>query len=259
MKKNWAGYLALGIVSGFLSGLCGIGGGVIMIPALLFIFKLSVHAAAATSLAVITPTALFGSIKNAFSAAMAPDWSAFFLISAGAVPLAYFGAHLMHKVPQEKLKKFLGIILLLVSIKMIFFAVNNTGTGGAPEGIARAAGLILLGCFTGFLSGMIGIGGGVIMIPIMLYVFRMETHAVTATSLAVMVPASISGTVKNFKNGHADWHAALLIASGSLGGVLLGASAAERVDQLNLQRIMGLLFIYVSLQMILKKAKNRAA
>jgi len=257
VNKNWSGYFALGIVAGFLSGLCGIGGGVIMIPALLFIFKLSVHAAAATSLAVIMPTAFFGSVRNAFSSTVTPDWTAFLLISAGAMPLAYFGAHLMHKVPQEKLKKLLGIILLLISIKMIFFAVNNDYQAGAINVIVRFGGLILLGALTGFLSGMLGIGGGVVMIPIMLYVFGMETHVVTATSLAVMIPTSISGTIKNFKNGHTDWHAALIIAAGSLGGVLLGASAAERVDQVNLQRIMGLLFVFVSMQMIFKKINKK--
>ncbi|MFH1074626.1 MAG: sulfite exporter TauE/SafE family protein [Candidatus Firestonebacteria bacterium] len=256
MKKNWRGYLALGIVAGFLSGLCGIGGGVVMIPALLFMFKLSVHAAAATSLAVIMPTAFLGSVRNAFSAAMTPDWGAFLLISAGAVPFAYFGAHLMHKVSQEKLKKLLGIILLLTSIKMIFFAVNNVNNNGAVEAAVRSAGLILLGVLTGFLSGMLGIGGGVVMVPIMLYIFNMEAHSVTATSLAVMIPASISGTVKNFKNGHTNWHTTLIIATGSLGGVLLGASTAERVDQINLQRIMGILFIFISMQMIFKKVKK---
>jgi uncharacterized membrane protein YfcA len=257
VRKHWIWYLALGIIAGFLSGLCGIGGAVIMIPSMLFIFKLSVHAAAATSLAVIMPTALFGSIKNAFSSIMTLDWGAFFLISAGAVPFAYFGAHLMHKVPQEKLKKFLGIVLLLVSIKMIFFAIGNVCTGGALEGAVRVAGLILLGAFTGFLSGMLGIGGSVVMIPIMLYIFNMNAHAVTATSLAVMIPTSISGTIKNFKNGHTDWYAALIISAGSLGGVLLGASAAEKVNQLNLQRIIGLLFIFMSMQMIFKKQKTQ--
>ncbi|OGF44269.1 MAG: hypothetical protein A2231_02045 [Candidatus Firestonebacteria bacterium RIFOXYA2_FULL_40_8] len=256
MKKNWSGLFALGIVAGFLSGLCGIGGGVIMIPALLFLFKFSVHAAAAISLAVIMPTAFFGSIRNAFSSTVTPDWAAFLLISAGAVPLAYFGAHLMHKVPQEKLKKILGLVLLLVSIKMIFFAVNNVYQVGTAEGIAKITGFILLGAFTGFLSGMLGIGGGVVMIPIMLYLFNMEAHIVTATSLAVMIPTSMSGTIKNYKNGHADWHATLAIAAGALLGVLLGAAAAERVDQINLQRIMGILFIFVSMQMIFKKTKK---
>ncbi|MEI6845553.1 MAG: sulfite exporter TauE/SafE family protein [Candidatus Firestonebacteria bacterium] len=255
MKKNWSGYFALGIVAGFLSGLCGIGGGVIMIPALLFIFKLSVHAAAATSLAVIIPTALFGSIRNAFSSTVTPDWGAFLFISAGAVPFAYLGAHLMHKVPQEKLKKTLGIVLLLVSIKMIFFAAGSPVESGALQGVLRAGGFVLLGAVTGFLSGLLGIGGGVIMIPIMLYVFEMKTHIVTATSLAVMIPTSISGTLKNFKNGHTNWNATLLIAGGSLGGVLLGAAAAEQVDQLSLQRIIGALFVFVSAQMIFKKIK----
>ncbi|OGF46906.1 MAG: hypothetical protein A2452_07055 [Candidatus Firestonebacteria bacterium RIFOXYC2_FULL_39_67] len=256
MKNKWGGYLALGIITGFLSGLCGIGGGVIMIPAMIFIFGLSAHTAAATSLAVIMPTALFGSIRNAFSSTMTPDWGAFLLISAGAVPFAYFGAHLMHKVPQEKLKIILGIVLLLVSIKMIFFATgNNYNGGGVQESVVRAASFILLGAFTGFLSGLLGIGGGIVMIPIMLYIFGMKAQVVTATSLAVMIPASISGTVKNFKNGHTNWSAALIIAAGSLGGVLLGASAAERVDQVTLQRIIGTLFIFVSMQMILKKVK----
>ena len=161
----------------------------------------------------------------------------------------------MHKVPQEKLKKTLGIVLLLVSIKMIFFAAGSPVESGALQGVLRAGGFVLLGAVTGFLSGLLGIGGGVIMIPIMLYVFEMKTHIVTATSLAVMIPTSISGTLKNFKNGHTNWNATLLIAGGSLGGVLLGAAAAEQVDQLSLQRIIGALFVFVSAQMIFKKIK----
>lgn len=112
------GSIFIGVVAGIASGFFGIGGGLVMIPAMIYFFNLSQHQAQGTSLAVLTPPLLlFAAIKYYNDGNVNLRMAAF--IALGFVGAAYFGARFATFIPDPLLKRLFGVLLLIVSIKMI--------------------------------------------------------------------------------------------------------------------------------------------
>jgi uncharacterized membrane protein YfcA len=108
-----------------------------------------------------------------------------------------------------------------------------------------------VGLTAGILSGLIGIGGGVIVIPMLVYLFKFTQHQAQGTTLAMMVPPiGILAAYAYYKQGHVNLPVAGLLALGFLGGGLIGAVWAERLSSIVLSRIFGLVLLWVSLKMI---------
>ncbi len=245
--------LILGLFIGIFGGMFGLGGGIIMIPLLLFVFKKNLHTATATSLAVIGPMALAGSINNIFTGNI--NYTAFVLMSAGSIGGAYLGAAWQKKVPQEALRKILGVAVLLTSLAMIF-KLWKTTAGTLPE-IALTGHFILvgLGVIVGIFSGMLGLGGGVLMLPMLILGFGFSAHMATATSLAIMVPTSVSGSLKSFKTGALDMRLFVLLAGGAVFGSGIGIYFAGQIKNDQLRTLTGIVVFLIALLIIFKKKK----
>jgi uncharacterized protein len=112
-------YVVLGLVAGVFGGIFGIGGGIILIPALVFFFGLTQHQAQGTTLAIlIPPIGLLAALKYYYSGNVKLGMAAF--ICLGFFIGGYFGASLIQNLPDLLLKRLFGVFLLLVSLKMIF-------------------------------------------------------------------------------------------------------------------------------------------
>jgi len=109
--------LAIGIVSGVVAALCGVGGGVVMVPAFVFLLKLPQKTAVATSLAIIIPTALMATTQNARSGFV--DWKIAAVTAVSASIFAYFGAGWLKTMSNETLTRIFGIILVVFGLRML--------------------------------------------------------------------------------------------------------------------------------------------
>ncbi|NLW25077.1 MAG: sulfite exporter TauE/SafE family protein [Clostridia bacterium] len=117
MKK----YLLLGgtgLITGIVNGLLGIGGGTILIPAMIFLLGEKQHQAHGTSLAVILPTALVSTFIYRYNDSL--DLNLTVKVVAGAVIGGYLGAKLMNKIPATTLKKIFGIFMVIAGLRMVF-------------------------------------------------------------------------------------------------------------------------------------------
>jgi hypothetical protein len=113
---------------------------------------------------------------------------------------------------------------------------------------------IVLGITAGILSGLIGIGGGVIIVPALLFFFGFSQHQAQGTTLALMVPPiGILAAWMYYRQGYVDLHAALFICIGFLAGSLLGAKLATYISNIMLERIFGIALLLISLKMIFAK------
>jgi len=110
-------YLLVGLVSGMASGFLGIGGGAIMIPALVFLFGLTQHQAQGTTLAVLLPPVFLLAVWKYYSAGNVHVKMAL-IIAVGFVVGTYFGANFAQTVPDENLRKFFGVFLVIIGIRM---------------------------------------------------------------------------------------------------------------------------------------------
>lgn len=93
---------------------------------------------------------------------------------------------------------------------------------------------ILAGLATGVLSGLVGIGGGIVLVPMLLYLFRTDMHVAAGTSLAVIVPTAIAGVVTHFTAGNVSLKLGLALAPGAIVGAMLGAYLASILPADNL-------------------------
>ncbi len=114
--------------------------------------------------------------------------------------------------------------------------------------------LLVLGIVAGLLSGLLGIGGGIIIVPALVFLFGFSQHLAQGTTLALMVPPiGILAAWMYYKQGNVDLSAAALICIGFVVGSLFGAKFASAVPDLVLKRIFGVLFLAVSVRMIIAK------
>jgi uncharacterized protein len=193
--------IIVGFAVGFLAGLVGIGGGVLIVPFLYFFYAhsgwsgvdipSSLHptVAAATSLFIIIPTALAGTATYARSGLVA--WRTALPVAAFSVVFAAAAALLAARMPPEFLKVAFGTFLILTAINLL--TRRSSAVSGPPRTNLVAAGAT--GALVGIFSALLGVGGGLVAIPMLMYVVRLDLRHIAATSLAIVAFAATAGTL----------------------------------------------------------------
>jgi uncharacterized membrane protein YfcA len=113
---------------------------------------------------------------------------------------------------------------------------------------------LLLGLLVGIISGVVGIGGGIIIVPALVFLFHMSQHKAQGTSLgALLLPIGALAFWEYYKTGNVDLKAAFLIAVGFLGGGYFGGLWAQRLPEVALQRIFGGLLVVVGIKLLIAR------
>jgi uncharacterized membrane protein YfcA len=113
--------------------------------------------------------------------------------------------------------------------------------------------LVFIGLLAGFLSGILGIGGGVVMVPLLLLV-GFTQHQAQGTSLAAMLPpVTLLAVLQYSKEGHVDWKMALIISATFIIGGLFGSKLAVAINEQMLKKIFGILMLFIAIKMIFGK------
>lgn len=254
-------YLLLGALAGLLAGLFGIGGGLIIVPVLIFSFKLQgmspevfTHMAVGTSLATMVVTSL-SSIK-AHQEKRAVQWPIFAMLSMGILVGAFLGVYTAVNLSGHVLQKLLGVFALLVSVKMWFGLKTREGAKIPGKAVLMAAGVVI-----GSVSSMFGIGGGTLSVPFLRRISLAMPQAV-ATSAACGLPIALMGAVSNMvlgaqnpklpalATGYVYWPAFLGIILTSMFCARLGARLAHGLPEERLQKLFALFLFIVGVQFI---------
>lgn len=228
--KTLALTLGIGLLAGIFGGLVGLGGGVVMIPLMLAILRLSQHQAHATSLVAVVFTGLGGALSYGMEGEV--DVLAAVFIALPAVLFAYLGARTAHKLPEWKLKRIFGLFVIVVSILLLSrpFLYDQPPIREAG-GIFEDATLLLIGMLTGYLSGMMGIGGGSLMVPAMVLLLGFSQHLAQGTSLLAMIPGGASGAWTYWRIGTVHKPALPGLIGGVLVGTLISGYFANQVPE----------------------------
>ena len=236
--------LLIGVATGALSGLLGVGGGIIMVPALLAL-GFSRHRANATSLAAIMLVALSGAI--AFGLSDDVDVPVALALGVGGLIGSTVGGHWMNRLSGPALARIFGVILLIAGIRMVIGGGVGS-TAGISNAAAATAALLLIGATAGFSSGLAGIGGGVLMIPAMVFLLGIDQHTAEGTSLVAILFTAAAGTRVNVSNRHVDWRA--VVALGLMGAATapLATLLAQRIPAESLGRIFGTFVIITAIR-----------
>jgi hypothetical protein len=216
----WGLYAATGAVAGLLAGLLGVGGGLVIVPALVFIFPVQgvdstyiQHLALGTSLATIVFTAL--SSLRAHHQRGAVIWSIVLKVSPGILAGTFMGSWLAARLSSQFLKGFFVVFLYYVATQLIL-NIKPKPNRGLPGWLGFIGAGLLIGVF----SAWVGIGGGTLSVPLMLWC-NVPVIAAIGTSAAIGLPIALAGSAGYMVGG---WSNAAL-PSPNLGFVYLPALA----------------------------------
>lgn len=253
------GLLALGVLAGIMSGLFGIGGGIVMVPMLVAVFGMDLLNANATSLAaMLLPVGIFGVI-NYYKAGMINVRNALW-ISVGLLGGSFLGAELAVNVNVGLLSKLYAAILLYVAVGYFDLPsrFKKTTTPTASTTIATSAPnefwkFILLGIGAGIFAGLFGKGGGLVIVPALVKLFKYDAKAASATSLAALqLPVGLPSIIVYANDGHLNIYNAGLIALGILTGVFVGSKLALNLPTSLFKKIYAIFLLGVAIYMVVK-------
>jgi len=258
-----------GLLVGLLAGLVGIGGGVLIVPFLYFFYahpdwggvamatELHAPVAHATSLFIIIPTAIVGTITYARSGLVA--WRAVVPIAAFSLISAAAGARIASRVPPELLKIFFGCFLLFMAAQLATAHRREENRGPERHNLALSA---ITGLAVGLFSALLGVGGGLVAIPLLMHVNRLSVSRVAATSLAIVTFAATSGTiaymltgrgVAGLPPGHVGYvhvAAALPMLPGAMLAARWGSKLNQKMNVRQLKVLFAILFMLMGLRIV---------
>ncbi len=249
----FAACIGIGLVAGLLSGLFGVGGGTVIVPLLVVLLHFDQRLAAGTSLAAIVPTAAVGVVSYAVTGSVA--WIPAIILAAGAVLGAQIGTWLLARLPQNALRW--GFVVFLVVVIVMLFVVIPSRDAELPVTWLSGAGLAAVGVFTGVMAGLLGVGGGVIVVPALMLLFGASDLVAKGTSLLMMIPTAISGTIGNVRRHNVDLRAAVLIGVAACTTTALGAWIATRIDPITANILFAVFMTFIAAQMAVRAWRHR--
>ena len=235
------GSVVVGVLAGVLSGLFGVGGGVIIVPGLVFLVGLNQRLAHGTSLAAIAPIAAAALIGYWLDDLV--FWEAAALLIVGSVMGAYVGTHWLHRLPIRQLQVGFAVLLVVAAARLFV----SLPPGAERELVlSTAVALVVVGLLAGALAGLMGVGGGILMVPAMIILFGIPDAVAKGTSLAVILPTAIVGTFRNVANRNADLKLATIVGIAGVLSAFVASRIAIDLDPRLSQALFGGLLVLVA-------------
>lgn len=235
----------IGLAAGIFGGLVGLGGGVIMIPLLVDLLKFDQHKAHGTSLVALIFTGIAGALTYALRGSV--DIMASLYLAVTAIFTARAGARFANALPEWKLKRSFGGFLILVSL-LLLLKPYLPHPAGYVTGWAEIVVLLLTGLFTGFISGMMGVGGGTIMVPSMVLLAGFTQYTAQGCSLLAMIPAGGAGAFTHWRLGNVNVSVLTKLIPGILVGTYIGGSLAHILLENTLRFIFATVMIWTGIR-----------
>jgi uncharacterized membrane protein YfcA len=259
--------LGLGVGIGVVMALTGAGGGILALPILTFGLGLNVIHAVPISLMAVGTAACFGALLG-FRAGQL-RYKAAFLMAAGGIFFSPAGMAIASVIENRWLVLFFALVMLSVAWRSfhrppriekgpdadecrLLPCMINYESGRFIWNGRCVRVLALLGCAAGLLSGLLGVGGGFVIVPLMKRYTDLPVHSVVATSLGVIALVSISGVLISTFKGQVDWSIAVPFSSGGLAGMLVGRMLSFRLNGARLEKFYALLVAATAVIMIIK-------
>ena len=285
---NWYAILLpvlMGLAGGFLSALLGIGGGVIMVPMLILFLACNQKEAQGLSLGYMVITALVGFLLYRHIEGVEIDLAVVGLLTVGGVLGALLGTQVVRHIPNFWLRKMFACLMLVVALRMM---IGRPQPAPAPEGaqavavasvstgtelpaadvdhatlgptLASIGGPVLMGVAGGFLSSLLGIGGGVIMVPMLTFFLLSNQKEAQGLSLGYMVITALVGFLRyhRMKEVETDFRVVALLTVGGILGALLGTQIVQLIPNFWLKKIFAVLILVVAGRMLMERRKRPA-
>jgi uncharacterized membrane protein YfcA len=231
----------------------GVGGGLLMVPLLLWWTQMNQRQASATSLLAITPAAIIGAISYGVGGVFA--WLPAIFVAAGSVTGAQLGAWILKRIPLEPLR-WAFIAFVVVSGAMLFVTVPSRDALFELDALVAAI-LIGLGVLMGIAAGLFGIGGGVLVIPALMLFLGQSDLVAKSVSLLAMAPGAVSGSVSHLRHKTAALRDGVWVSVGAILATPLGAVVAFGLSAQAAAILFGALTVFVSVSLAYRAIRDR--
>ncbi len=235
----------VGLLAGFLSGWFGVGGGILIVPALVLLLGFTQRLAHGTSLAAVLPIAIASLTTYAIEDKV--DWKVGGLLAVGAVAGAVVGTQILHRLSHDTLAIAFAVLLIATAVRLLLDHSDAAGRGDLHP--VTVVTLIIVGLITGVLAGLLGVGGGIFVVPAMVVGYGIPAAVAKGTSLAMIVPTSIIGTWRNRKNRNADLRVAGMLGMAGVLSAFVGGKISVGMSEQTSNILFAALLLVVAARM----------
>ena len=239
--------LVLSAAIGLSLGLIGGGGSILTVPILVYLLNVEPHNAVGMSLTVVGATSLLGSYLH-YRRDNVNVKSGLIFGGAGAVG-ALLGSPLTSLVPPTVLLLIFGILMFVVAVSMLWR--KKHADGDLPHKPHLVQGL-LAGLGVGFLTGFLGVGGGFLIVPALVFFGGLNMKKAIGTSLFVIFLSCVAGLVGHISQNRFDWTLTAVVMVLAVGGAIAGTVLSHRIAAYRLQRMFAVLVLGVGLFLVVK-------
>ncbi len=265
ITKSPAEASMIGVIAGVGSALLGIGGGLVMVPLMVFRLRIRQHRAVGTSLAVILPTALVAAYAYQQTALSRNEpalnlWVILWL-AIGGVFGAQAGATIANLLNAKQLRSVFGWFVAGVGAYMAAKAWLSPQRGEMQTAVdgMKAFQMVGVGVLVGIVSGLLGVGGGLVMVPALALMMGYDQHLAQGTSLAVIIPVSISGALVHWRKGNIVWSLFLPMAIAASIMAWVTAGWVFKIPDKELRTLFGVFMVWVGYTMIRTRSGPKPA
>jgi uncharacterized membrane protein YfcA len=237
----WPAVVVAGLLAGFTSGLFGVGGGIVVVPALTLLAHFPPKLATGTSLTAIVPISLAGAVGYATSGEVDLAYAA--LVAVGALAGAVAGTRWLRTISVPVLQLAFSALMVVTAVRLVVGGEAD-GAGRIDLTVGVAVGLVLLGVAAGVLAGLFGVGGGIVIVPALTIVFGLPLVLAKGTSLAVIIPTAVAGTLRNRRSGLTAVRPGLVVGGAGVASALAASQVSLDLDpELSAVLFSGLLLV----------------
>jgi len=241
-----------GIVIGAIGTVAGIGGGIFVVPILLSVYHLSPQMAIGTSLFVVVFNAFSGTI--AYARYKRIYWRLGAIIIISGIPGILIGAYVSTFFTGITFRVVFACVLVVMAIYLFFNRSEYYEDVKICTPIRfsrmRVVMVIFIGFVTGFIASLLGIGGGIIHVPVLIYLLRIPVHIATATSHFILLNTVLLSIIPHALWGHIDYTKGLLLGGGALIGAQIGAYISSRVHSRVIVITLSCILIIVAMKLL---------
>lgn len=242
-------YLIVGLLVGSIGAMLGIGGGIFVVPLMTFVFGASPVQAVGTSLFVVMLNSFSGAFGYMRKKMVCLD--AAWKFALATIPGALIGSYVSDVLSGDTLSAIFAIFFISLSGYMFFKSGStpDTGSSDIPSNYNWKLGTSL-SSVVGFLSSILGIGGGIVHVPMMTYLLKFPIKISIATSTAILFVSSVTGVLTHGCLGHILWLPAICIGSGAVIGAQAGVRIVGRVNSSFLVRLCAVFLFAVAVKFL---------
>ncbi len=257
--------IMLGFLVGVIASMTGMGGGTFIVPALTLVYLFTSQEAVGTSLAVIVFTSLTSTY--AYSRQKRVDYKMGAVLAVSTVPGAVLGAYMTTLISSSLLAIVFSVFLIVVAFSMLntfhvpfpkivknsknWHRVVMDAEGKKFEYDTNIVVTFILSFFGGLSSGLLGIGGGAVLVPILNIAAGIPIHITVATSMFIMIFTSVAGVLTHLQLNNVRLEYSAYMAIGIIFGTQLGARLAKKTSGKLLKKIISLVMLVISLRLLL--------